>query len=60
MITKEKQLKREMIFLLIVRKRNEMIQIANRNGLSSEETIKCSQELDILLNTFNKFQLNQL
>jgi len=47
---------REKLFLLIVRKRNEMIRLANANGLSCNETISCSQELDTLLNSFKKFQ----
>jgi len=49
---------RENLFLLIVRKRSEMIELANSKGLACHETIKCSQELDSLLNTFNQFQLN--
>jgi hypothetical protein len=59
MLQENTQVKRESLFLLIVRKRNEMIRIANSNGLLSKETIRCSQELDMLLNTFNKFQINR-
>jgi hypothetical protein len=43
---------------VIEAKRFEMINIAERNGLSSTKTIKCSQELDKLLNLFNKQLLN--
>jgi hypothetical protein len=56
MSCESKQKKREYLFLSIVRKRNEMIQLANSYGLLNNETIKCSQELDSLL---NKFQLNK-
>jgi hypothetical protein len=59
MLKENTQVKRESLFLLIVRKRNEMIRLANSNGLLSNETIRCSQELDLLLNTFNKFQINR-
>ena len=59
MISEKTLSNRETIFLLIVRKRTEMIQLANSNGLSCKETVKCSQELDLLLNTFNKFQPNR-
>ncbi|WP_249872081.1 aspartyl-phosphate phosphatase Spo0E family protein [Oceanobacillus saliphilus] len=55
MITEETKIDRESIVLMIVRKRNEMLTLAERNGLSSNETIACSQELDSLLNNFNKF-----
>lgn len=37
--------------------RNYMIDTAELNGLSHPNTIKCSQELDILLNQYQK--LNQ-
>ncbi|PWW32570.1 aspartyl-phosphate phosphatase Spo0E family protein [Cytobacillus oceanisediminis] len=56
MLQENKQAKREKLLLLIVRKRNEMIRLANSNGLLSNETIRCSQELDLLL---NKFQLKE-
>ncbi|MFC4801625.1 Spo0E family sporulation regulatory protein-aspartic acid phosphatase [Neobacillus sp. GCM10023253] len=36
-------------------KRAEMIQIGMSKGLDSEETIYCSQELDDLLNEYNRF-----
>jgi hypothetical protein len=54
MLSLKQQYSRETIFLLIVRKRSEMIELAKTNGLLSKETIKCSQELDRLLNTLNK------
>ncbi|MBT2686859.1 aspartyl-phosphate phosphatase Spo0E family protein [Bacillus sp. ISL-47] len=54
MLKEKIQEEREKLTLLIVRKRYEMIRSANSNGLLSKETIRCSQELDLLL---NKFQL---
>ncbi len=38
-----------MLTLTIERKREQMLEIAKIHGISSEETIKCSQELDRLL-----------
>ncbi|WP_332632420.1 aspartyl-phosphate phosphatase Spo0E family protein [Halalkalibacter flavus] len=38
----------------IVLKRGELINIARKHGLNSEETLKCSQELDNLLNTYQQ------
>ncbi|OIK17162.1 hypothetical protein BIV60_00245 [Bacillus sp. MUM 116] len=37
----------------ISRKREEMIKLGMDKGLSCHETIKCSQELDKLLNDYN-------
>jgi hypothetical protein len=50
------QEKKESLFLSIVRKRNKMISLANSNGLLNKETIKCSQELDSLLNQFQSMK----
>ncbi|MFS0752050.1 Spo0E family sporulation regulatory protein-aspartic acid phosphatase [Oceanobacillus sp. 1P07AA] len=55
MYTKVKKNDRESILLSIVKKRNEMLRIAEEDGLSSENTIICSQELDNLLNQLNKY-----
>ncbi|MCC3359144.1 aspartyl-phosphate phosphatase Spo0E family protein [Bacillus sp. REN16] len=52
------QLNRESLILSIVQKRDEMISLASLNGMLNSKTIKCSQELDQLLNAFNKFQIN--
>lgn len=38
----------------IKEKKNEMIQLGMRKGLQNEETIYCSQELDKLLNDYNR------
>ncbi|WP_053362218.1 aspartyl-phosphate phosphatase Spo0E family protein [Bacillus sp. FJAT-27251] len=37
----------------IEKKREELIRVASTNGLSSSKAIRCSQELDHLLNTYN-------
>ncbi|MFJ5622332.1 Spo0E family sporulation regulatory protein-aspartic acid phosphatase [Peribacillus loiseleuriae] len=37
----------------IEQKREEMIKLAKGFGLSNKQTIKASQELDILINIFN-------
>jgi len=50
------QFNRESIIISIVRKRDEMIRLASSNGLLNTETIKCSQELDKLLNVFNNYK----
>ncbi|MBV7509515.1 aspartyl-phosphate phosphatase Spo0E family protein [Bacillus sp. sid0103] len=38
----------------IKEKQNEMINLGMTKGLQHEETIYCSQELDILLNKYNR------
>lgn len=35
---------------LIEERRNKMFELANKYGISSEQTIECSQKLDSLLN----------
>jgi hypothetical protein len=47
-----------MLVRVIEEKRNEMIYVAKRFGLSSVRTVKCSQELDKLLNLLNRQLLN--
>ncbi|MDQ0273272.1 aspartyl-phosphate phosphatase Spo0E family protein [Cytobacillus purgationiresistens] len=42
------------LLILIEQKRIELIQIAMRNGLNSTAAIKYSQELDVLLNEYNR------
>ncbi|MBU9712828.1 aspartyl-phosphate phosphatase Spo0E family protein [Evansella tamaricis] len=37
---------------MIEQKRNEMLLLSKMYGLTSQQTIQCSQELDNLLNTF--------
>ncbi|WP_042356169.1 aspartyl-phosphate phosphatase Spo0E family protein [Bacillus rubiinfantis] len=47
MLTKE-------LVALIEKKRLELIKAANTNGLTSSVAIRCSQELDQLLNEYNR------
>ncbi|MEH7377734.1 MULTISPECIES: aspartyl-phosphate phosphatase Spo0E family protein [Bacillaceae] len=41
----------------IKEKKNEMIKLGMTKGLQNEETIYCSQELDKLLNDYNRILL---
>ncbi|GGB64721.1 aspartyl-phosphate phosphatase Spo0E family protein [Fictibacillus barbaricus] len=38
----------------IKEKKEKLVEIADRSGLTSTETVKCSQELDILLNVYQR------
>ncbi|WHY03053.1 aspartyl-phosphate phosphatase Spo0E family protein [Neobacillus sp. DY30] len=40
-------------------KRTEMIELGMAKGLSSEETVVCSQELDRLLNEYRRLTVKQ-
>lgn len=44
---------------LINKKRDQMIELGVTKGLNDEETIKCSQSLDVLLNIYCKQQSNK-
>jgi stage 0 sporulation regulatory protein len=55
----KKQSKSEALFIQIVRKRQKMVEIGGKTGLSSEETITCSQELDQLLTLYQKQLLRE-
>ncbi|RFU71199.1 aspartyl-phosphate phosphatase Spo0E family protein [Peribacillus saganii] len=46
----------EKIGKLIQEKRNEMIKSANENGINSEHTLRFSQELDKLMNAYQKIE----
>ncbi|WP_433749180.1 aspartyl-phosphate phosphatase Spo0E family protein [Falsibacillus pallidus] len=39
-------------------KRDEMIQLGMKFGLASKQTVACSQELDSLLNEYNRYILS--
>jgi hypothetical protein len=39
---------------VIIEKKEKLVKLASKNGLTSNETVKCSQELDILLNLFQR------
>lgn len=56
MLQESTQLNREYLILSIVQKRDEMIRLATLHGMLNSETIKCSQELDRLLNAFKEYQ----
>ncbi|MBS4194164.1 aspartyl-phosphate phosphatase Spo0E family protein [Lederbergia citri] len=58
MLQESAQRNREALILSIVQKRDEMIRLATLNGMLNSKTIKCSQELDRLLNAFKKFQIH--
>ncbi|EIJ81709.1 hypothetical protein PB1_02180 [Bacillus methanolicus PB1] len=49
MCTKEQRMMKE-----IQHKREKMIDFAQKHGLTSERTIRCSQELDMLLNEYQR------
>jgi stage 0 sporulation regulatory protein len=49
---------KEVLLKRINTKRKEMLYVAEMRGLRSKETVKCSQELDNLLNTYQRFILN--
>jgi hypothetical protein len=44
-----------MLKLVIEKKRMQMIYLATITGLTSKKTVKCSQELDELLNLVQNF-----
>ncbi|WP_412759054.1 aspartyl-phosphate phosphatase Spo0E family protein [Neobacillus cucumis] len=48
-----------LILKCIDRMKRKMIESANYTGLQSEETIKCSQNLDILINKYMKYSINK-
>jgi hypothetical protein len=52
-------LKQELI-TLIEKKRAELIQVAITNGLTSSAAIRYSQELDHLLNEYNKVYIKKV
>ncbi|MRH42078.1 Spo0E family sporulation regulatory protein-aspartic acid phosphatase [Aquibacillus halophilus] len=60
MFTNQTKLDRETIILSIVNKRTEMLKLAETNGLCCDDTIRCSQELDSLLNNLSKLYAENL
>jgi hypothetical protein len=48
------------LITLIEKKRAELIQVAITNGLSSSVAIRYSQELDHLLNEYNRMFLKKI
>jgi hypothetical protein len=53
-------LSKEQLITLIEKKREELIQIASKNGLSSTIAIHYSQELDELLNEYNRVYIKKI
>lgn len=51
---------KEQLITLIEKKREELIQIASKNGLSSNIAITHSQELDELLNEYNRAYIKKV
>ncbi|MDF0729053.1 aspartyl-phosphate phosphatase Spo0E family protein [Cytobacillus sp. S13-E01] len=47
----------EKLLLYITLKREEMIKLATNTGFTSDETIKCSQDLDLLLNKYQRIKV---
>lgn len=48
------------LLTLIEKKRAELIQVAMKNGLSSSAAIRYSQELDNLLNEYNRIFIKKV
>ncbi|AIE59447.1 aspartyl-phosphate phosphatase Spo0E family protein [Bacillus methanolicus] len=46
--------KQQMMMNEIQHKRKKMIDCAQKHGLTNERTIRCSQELDMLLNEYQR------
>jgi hypothetical protein len=53
-------LSKEQLITLIEKKREELIEIASKNGLSSTIAIHYSQELDELLNEYNRVYIKKI
>lgn len=51
---------KEQLINLIEQKRQELIQIASKNGLNSTIAIHYSQELDELLNEYNRVYIKKM
>ncbi|MCA1030983.1 aspartyl-phosphate phosphatase Spo0E family protein [Bacillus timonensis] len=49
-----------MLKLAIEIKRRKMISLANKYGFQADETVQCSQELDLLLNMHQRADTLQL
>jgi hypothetical protein len=48
-----------LLLITIQEKQREMISVGVLKGLASEETIKCSIELDHLLNEYHRLQIRK-
>jgi hypothetical protein len=50
----KKEWNNSLLMECIKEKKEKLVEIAHRNGLTSKETVKCSQELDVLLNVYQR------
>lgn len=48
------------LLLLIEQKRTELVKVVSKNGLNSSIAIKYSQELDFLLNEYNRTYIKRI
>ncbi|TYR79812.1 aspartyl-phosphate phosphatase Spo0E family protein [Priestia megaterium] len=51
--------KSEALLVQIVQKRQKMVEVAEETGLTSEDTVTCSQELDQLLTLYQQQLLRE-
>ncbi|WP_239421799.1 aspartyl-phosphate phosphatase Spo0E family protein [Bacillus sp. CGMCC 1.16541] len=58
-IQNQREVNVEALLVEIVLKRQQMMEIAEQTGFTSCETIRCSQELDGLLNIYQKQLLEE-
>jgi hypothetical protein len=50
----KKEWNNSLLMECIIEKKEKLVELAHRNGLTSYETVKCSQELDVLLNVYQR------
>ncbi|MET3729610.1 MAG: aspartyl-phosphate phosphatase Spo0E family protein [Bacillota bacterium] len=50
----KKEWNNSLLMECIKEKKEKLVEVADRNGLTSNETVKCSQELDVLLNVYQR------
>ncbi|MBY6037818.1 aspartyl-phosphate phosphatase Spo0E family protein [Fictibacillus nanhaiensis] len=50
----KKEWNNSLLMECIKEKKEKLVEVADRSGLTSNETVKCSQELDVLLNVYQR------
>jgi hypothetical protein len=50
----KKEWSNSLLLECIKEKKELLVEVAGRSGLTSKETVKCSQELDVLLNVYQR------
>ncbi|MFE1245508.1 aspartyl-phosphate phosphatase Spo0E family protein [Fictibacillus sp. NPDC058756] len=50
----KKEWNNSLLLECIKEKKEKLVEVADRKGLTSKETVKCSQELDVLLNVIQR------